>query len=84
MRLFPPVRLFIFETSTQPTHKILHFSFLVAQCWKIASLPKLTNKLGFSVQNSANEVGSFSIPESGQEGTIKETINSGMCQSSPI
>ena len=81
MRLFHPVRLFIFEITTQPTHKILHFSFLDAQCWEEASLPKLTNKLGFSVQNSANEVGSFSIPASGQEGTIKE---SGMCQSSPI
>ena len=69
------MRLFIFEITTQPTHKILHFSFLDAQCWKIASLPKLTNKLGFSVQNSANEVVSFSIPASGQDGTIEQTDN---------
>jgi len=46
-----------------------------AQCWEIASLPKLTNKLGFSIRNSGAEVGSFSIPASGQDGTIEQTDN---------
>ena len=49
------------------------FSFLDAQCWVINSLPKLTNKLGYSIQNSGTEVGSFSVPADGQEGTIERT-----------
>ena len=38
-------------------------------------MPKLTNKLGFSIQNSGTEVGSFSIPADGLEGTIQQTDN---------
>ena len=38
-------------------------------------MPKLTNKLGYSIQNSGTEVGSFSIPDDGQEGTIEQTDN---------
>jgi hypothetical protein len=38
-------------------------------------LPKLTNMLDFSIQNSGTEVGSFSIPASGQDGTIEQTDN---------
>ena len=71
MRLFHPVRLFIFEITTQPTHKILQFSFLAAQCWETASLPKLRNQLDVDV------VGSFTIPASGQEGTIDKIGNYG-------
>ena len=73
--LFHPLPLFIFEITTRPTHKILHFSFLDAQCWKIDSLPKLTNMLDHSIQNSGAEVGSFSVPADGQEGTIERTDN---------
>ena len=36
-------------------------------------MPKLTNKLGYSIQNSGTEVGSFSVPADGQEGTIERT-----------
>ena len=77
MRLFHPVRLFIFEITTQPTHKILQFSFLEAQCWETASLPQLTNELDISIRNSANVVGSFTIPALGQEGTIDQISNYG-------
>ena len=38
-------------------------------------MPKLTNNLDYSIQNSGAEVGSFSIPASGQDGTIEQTDN---------
>ena len=38
-------------------------------------MPKLTNNKGFSIRNSGTEVGSFSIPASGQDGTIEQTDN---------
>ena len=38
-------------------------------------MPKLTNNLDYSIQNSGTEVGSFSIPASGQDGTIEQTDN---------
>ena len=38
-------------------------------------MPKLTNNLEQTIRNSGTEVGSFSIPASGQDGTIEQTDN---------